>query len=225
MRPTYNRLRAKMTCLYCGEFAEMNIEMYFGEFKTKRVYTVGDRCHWLPNQEIQDGGRPEGGNMDGEGFAWCSTCGHDFFVKILVRDDIITDVIQNNEKNNQDEFHDYFPDRRQPAQAVDLSREAEPKERGKVTFSFEAGWLTDKRQAALSQLTQLGVNIYSLSPAATDLNSMRIMIPHDLRTPEYIDIAYLMARLLDENFQHPPVKFVDSYPHGMKYRVSLPDDE
>jgi len=51
---------------------------------------------------------------------------------------------------------------------------------------------------------------------ATDI---RILIPHNLRSIEYIEIAYLMAQIVDRAYRLPPVEFVDSYPHGLKYRL------
>ena len=39
-----------------------------------------------------------------------------------------------------------------------------------------------------------------------------------------IEIAFLMAQLVDENFPQSPVEYVDSYPHGVKYRVKHDDE-
>jgi hypothetical protein len=47
----------------------------------------------------------------------------------------------------------------------------------------------------------------------------RILIPHGLSGPEYIEIAYLIAQVFDGKYHRPPLEFVDSYPHGLKYRV------
>ena len=48
--------------------------------------------------------------------------------------------------------------------------------------------------------------------------------PHELHPRKYIEIAFLMAQLVDENFPQSPVKYVDSYPHGVKYRVQHTDE-
>lgn len=94
---------------------------------------------------------------------------------------------------------------------------------------------TPKREAALKRLAELRVDVYSTSPGV----NYTLMIPHTLIAPEYIEIGYLLAQLGDEGFpEHYAclsdtetkvfqaqkgdprwVSCVDSYPHGLKYRV------
>ncbi len=97
--------------------------------------------------------------------------------------------------------------------------------------------LTPKREAALKRLAELKVDVYS---AGANGHDYTLMVPHNLISPEYIEIGYLMAQLGEEQFpenynclsdtetkifkRQPgdplPVTFVESYPHGMKYRVT-----
>ena len=110
---------------------------------------------------------------------------------------------------------------------------------GKI--SYHKKWeLTEKRRAALERLAELGVDVYS------SLNEVNytLLIPHNLIAPQYIEIGYLIAQLGDEVFPemynclsdgdskvfprrvaHSPVYFVDSHPHGMKYRIRPTEKE
>ena len=101
-----------------------------------------------------------------------------------------------------------------------------------------------KREAALKRLQELKVDIYSVGSKGNG-KDYTLMVPHDLMDPEYIEIGYLIAQLGDEQFpeyydclssketkifKHRrgdplPVWFVESYPHGMKYRVTPGDDD
>lgn len=53
---------------------------------------IGDRYPWVIGQQPQNGGRPEGGTVDGEGYMECPHCHKDAFFRVLVRDDIIVGV-------------------------------------------------------------------------------------------------------------------------------------
>jgi hypothetical protein len=120
----------------------------------------------------------------------------------------------------------------QPAQAMqippqepdDLPQEPDDlPHQGQVTFNFDTDWLTDQRKEIIAQLTEFGVDIYAPNPNAQG-TEFRIMVPHHLHPMKYINIAYLMAQLVDENFREPKVEYVDSYPHGVKYRVRNSND-
>lgn len=84
--------------------------------------------------------------------------------------------------------------------------------------------MTDGRRAALTRLVELGVRIYSLNPAVKDLD-IRAVIPLGRHPSVYIDIAYLMTQLVDEAFEITPVEYIDSYPHGIKYRARIPTQD
>jgi hypothetical protein len=86
---TYNTLRASMDCPRCHGSALMEIELSFGDTRNLHQYEIGDRYEWLPLKAPQNGGRPENGNLDGEGYVECPLCERDFFVKVQVRADTI----------------------------------------------------------------------------------------------------------------------------------------
>ncbi|MBW3636277.1 MAG: hypothetical protein KY445_07410 [Armatimonadetes bacterium] len=100
---TYNNLNALVKCSRCGCFVEAEIECFFG-YGNLISYEIGDRYEWRPRKAVQNGGRPEEGNIDGEGYTQCPSCGKDFFVKVIVRDDIIRSVEPDSNKKP------YMPD-------------------------------------------------------------------------------------------------------------------
>ncbi len=201
-----------MMCPLCAVLGTVSIEMCFGDMSVQRTYTIGSRCHWQPHQSVEKGGRPDGGNLDGPGFTECHYCGKNYYVQVLVRDDVVTNVAPDPVKNKPLYHEDNFPQ----AEAVDLSRPE--KEKGKITFQFSNAWLTERRKAALSRLTELGVDVYPVYPV-TDDYSARFMIPHLLHTSEYLEIAFLMAEIADARFRRPPIEYVESYPHGTKFCI------
>jgi hypothetical protein len=108
--------------------------------------------------------------------------------------------------------------------------------RGRGVIKRHKAWKrTPKRETALQRLAELKVDIYS---SLTEVN-YTLLIPHTLSGPEYIEIGYLLAQLDDAQFpEHYAclsdtatkvfkrqkgaavnVYFVDSHPHGLKYRV------
>lgn len=100
---TYNMLHAVMKCPRCDNFAEMEILTYFG-FRAFIDYKFGDAVEWVPRKIPKNGGRPEGGNLDGEGYAECPVCAKDFFVRVKVRSDKIEGVEHDSSKTP------YIPD-------------------------------------------------------------------------------------------------------------------
>lgn len=98
---------------------------------------------------------------------------------------------------------------------------------------------TPKRETALKRLAELKIDVYSTNAS----NDYTLLVPHDLVAPEYIEVGYLIAQLGDEQFPENysclsdtetkvfkrqrgdplPVLFVESYQHGMKYRVTPSD--
>jgi hypothetical protein len=95
---TFNYLPVKMNCPRCGEYVDTVVECFFGYTSEMKTFHVGDRYEWMPRKAVQNGGRPEGGNIDGEGYTDCPSCHKDFFVKIIVRDDVIQGVVYNRDK-------------------------------------------------------------------------------------------------------------------------------
>jgi hypothetical protein len=87
----YNRLRVgAIVCPRCGiTVREAVVDCHFGDTSQMVDLTVGDQYPWLAGKAVQNGGRPEHGDIDGEGYAECPRCAKDFFLKIIVRDDRI----------------------------------------------------------------------------------------------------------------------------------------
>ena len=93
--------------------------------------------------------------------------------------------------------------------------------------------LSKKKKTALERLKEIGIGIYH-----EDNELIDFMISHDLMPPSYIEIGFLLAQLSDVGYpegyttlgdlpskiypaikEQGPVHFVESYPHGLKYRV------
>jgi hypothetical protein len=69
----------------------MELELFFG-YGNLISYKIGDRVEWLKGKSVKNGGRPEHGNMEGEGYTECPNCQRDFFVKVHVESDVIVGV-------------------------------------------------------------------------------------------------------------------------------------
>jgi len=206
-----------MICPLCEKNVETEIKIDIGDTRQIFQYTIGDRIAWRRHASVQNGGRPGNGNIDAEGFSYSPVCGDRTFVKVIIRSDIIKDVFFNPDNN----LNDSTPSPsyvHQPAQAMQIPQKPYLPNQGKVTFNFDAEWLTAQRKKIIAQLAELGIDIYAPNPNAK-YDEFRIMVPHELHPATYIEIAYLMAQLMDENFREPLVEYVDSYPYGVKYRV------
>jgi hypothetical protein len=223
METTYI-LYAGIICPSCLQTVETEIKMDVGHIHPRCEYTIGDKCDWYPHASVQNGERSEEGDMNIEGTSRCPACGDDIPVKVVVRGDIITDVFFDPDRNLSDSIPSPFYTH-QPAQAVQIppqepalppEMEAQPTRR--PLFNFDPNWLTERRKHAVAKLTELGVDIYAPNPSVK-YDEFRIMVPHELHPKKYMEIAFLMAQLVDENFPPSPVEYVDSYPHGVKYRV------
>jgi hypothetical protein len=59
---------------------------------------VGDRYPWAPRKQPQNGGRPDDGNSDADGYMECQHCQKDSFVRVIIRNDVIVGVEPNTEK-------------------------------------------------------------------------------------------------------------------------------
>ena len=100
---TYNILHATIQCPRCGVQSATDIYCYFGR-KWLLEYRLGDTYAWVERKMPHNGGRPEGGDLDGEGYAECPACHKDFFVKVHVRADVIEGVSPDAERQG------YIPD-------------------------------------------------------------------------------------------------------------------
>jgi predicted regulator of Ras-like GTPase activity (Roadblock/LC7/MglB family) len=96
---TYNILRTTLTCPHCHKTADVEIELSFGDTRAMDDCSIGDPYKWIPQKAVQNGGRPEKGDLDGEGYGECPSCHRDFFVKVFVRRDIINGVEVDFEKS------------------------------------------------------------------------------------------------------------------------------
>jgi hypothetical protein len=55
---------------------------------------IGDKVPWVSGRQEENGGRPQSGNMDGDGYMECPSCRKDSFLTVCVRDDVIQAVEQ-----------------------------------------------------------------------------------------------------------------------------------
>jgi hypothetical protein len=101
---TYNTLHTRIACPRCGVVGEIEVELRLGNTARMQHLHVGDQYPWVPRVQPQNGGRPEGGNVDGEGYLECQTCHKDAFVRVLVRNDIIISVQPDTNRQG------YIPD-------------------------------------------------------------------------------------------------------------------
>jgi hypothetical protein len=224
---SYNSLFTDLDCPHCHETVDVEIELLFGDVG-QYTYVLGDTYKWLPDKPVHSGGRPEDGNIDGEGSEVCPQCGSVFTVTVEIRNDIIAQIVHRFTVKDERDGKIPMPDIRRCMPM--------PEPHQGVIKSGDQWQLTHRREAALLRLAELGVDIYSVGG-----DDYTLMIPHGLPADHYTDIGYLIAQLGDEDFPagyegltikgtpskiyqkriegHPPVYFVDGYPQGLKYRV------
>jgi len=217
---TNNIVYAKMICPLCQQNVETEIKVDIGDTRQIHQYTIGDRIIWRRNVLVQNGGRPGNGNIDVDGFSYSPVCGDRASVSVIIRNDMIKDVVINPGNDANEHPSSYV---HQPAQAMQVPQIPNLPNRGHVTINFDPEWLTDRRQKKITLLAELGVIIYAPFPGAK-FEDCRIMLPHGLHPVQYIEIAYLLTQLIDENDRQPPVEYVESYPHGVKFRIKKPDE-
>lgn len=89
-----------------------------------------------------------------------------------------------------------------------------------------------RKEIAIQRLKELKVKVQ------VNKDHYQLMIPHKLDSPACIEVGFLMAQLVDTLFpeafspladlvpsavlaewSNPSVQFVESYPHGMKFRI------
>lgn len=81
----------------------MEIEIKFGDTSNMLRLKPKDHYPWKQGKAARNGGRPEGGNLDGEGYAECPNCSKDSFFVVVIRKDVIIDAHPDAEK------HGYCP--------------------------------------------------------------------------------------------------------------------
>lgn len=68
------------------------IEIRFGDTSRFVTLKIGDRVPWVPSRQEKHGGRPEGGNLVGDGYMECPICHKGSFLSVTIRDDVIQTV-------------------------------------------------------------------------------------------------------------------------------------
>lgn len=95
---TYNILKTEMECPRCQKITMQEVSLHFGYTDEMLEFNLGNKYRWHLCKEFQNGGRPEKGNIDGEGYVECELCKKDFFVKVVVRNDVIENVVFDSTK-------------------------------------------------------------------------------------------------------------------------------
>jgi hypothetical protein len=84
---THDELRAGVRCTHCGaEAPDMVVEVLVGAGDL-RTYQLGDPVVWRPRVSVDNGGRPDSGALDLEGYAECEKCGRSYAIDVRVRSD------------------------------------------------------------------------------------------------------------------------------------------
>jgi phage FluMu protein Com len=96
---TYNILYAVIRCPQCEQVSEMEIDTFFG-YRDFLEYRMGDQVEWWEGKRVKNGGRPEGGNLSGDGFAVCPRCKFGYWVRVQVQSDTIVAVESNLKKKS-----------------------------------------------------------------------------------------------------------------------------
>lgn len=89
---TYNILRTEIECPRCKRIAVQEIDLHFGYTNEVLEFNLGEKYLWHFGRDSKNGGRPENGNIDGEGYVVCELCRRDYFVKVVVRNDVIENI-------------------------------------------------------------------------------------------------------------------------------------
>ena len=215
---TYNTLETSMTCPHCNMLINAQIDTHFGDTRLMDKFVIGDQYKWIPNKAPQNGGRPEGGNLDGEGYADCSNCRRDFFVKVMIRDDRIESVVPDREKTGYIQEADVASN---PPSPESIDQPSTPfvwkpmsriREIGEITYN-EKWELTPQIKDLLEQLARLGADVYSTVGG----DDYTILAPPDLSREQQDETDRLMQKLAKQ--VGGKVNYVDWYPHGWKFRI------
>lgn len=87
----YNEINTCKTCPVCKQLAETNVQFRLG-WLNMISYNIGDEIVWQSSGIHEPKSRPVNGNMLGEGFAKCGTCGSEYWVLIKVESNKIVDI-------------------------------------------------------------------------------------------------------------------------------------
>lgn len=85
----YNLLTCETQCPHCASVGDVEVQTYFGLLNLLD-YEIGDEVAWTRKVSTKKGGRSKDGDLDGEGYAECPSCGRDYFLVVEVRHDRIT---------------------------------------------------------------------------------------------------------------------------------------
>jgi len=88
----YNILHAELSCPRCREMVTTEIECFFGNTAPMLKLRIGDKYPWVPRRQPQNGGRPEGRRVTGEGYMDCPACGKDSFLRVVIEDEVIDGI-------------------------------------------------------------------------------------------------------------------------------------
>jgi uncharacterized protein (UPF0212 family) len=89
---TYNILHTSLNCPRCGNTVDTAVDCHFGDTAMMADLKIGDYYPWKPGKQPQNGGRPQNGTVDGEGYMQCPHCGKDAYLRVVVRNDRIVGV-------------------------------------------------------------------------------------------------------------------------------------
>ena len=89
---SYNILRTSVKCPRCGEPVETDIDCFFGNTAQMLRLEVGDAYPWVARRQPQNGGRPDGDEVSGEGYMECPICRKDSFLRVIIQGDTIVGV-------------------------------------------------------------------------------------------------------------------------------------
>src|SRR5687767_7949666 len=92
----FNTLHASLNCPRCGAKVDTEINCYFGDCSNMVDLKIGDRYPWRPRKQTQNGGRPDNGCVDGEGYMECPRCQKDSFLLVMVRSDVVVRVVEDH---------------------------------------------------------------------------------------------------------------------------------
>ena len=210
---TYNILQTSLTCPHCETRVDVQIEIFFGNTLGMDTFAIGDQYRWVSGKAAQNGGRPEGGNLDGEGYTGCLQCGRDFFVTVLVREDRIQSARPVPGKTAFLQSPP-APPAATPQPTPAPARKPTPggSQRGKITYN--ENWnLTPAIDETLEQLLELGVEVYSTGHG----NDYTFSVPHGFSPMQQEKIDALMKKIARE--VRGKLNYIDWYPHGYKFRI------
>ena len=101
---SYNILRTTVKCPRCGEEVETEVACHFGNTTQMLTLAIGDTYPWITGRQPQNGGRPEGHEVAGEGYMECSACHKDSFLRVIIEGKTIVRVEPDRDRKG------YLPD-------------------------------------------------------------------------------------------------------------------